>query len=134
MVHFKSLMLSLNWTPLFRDQEITPIMYQTCITRRVFNAYYSQIMLIVDTRDQQISNYYDTLTIIGREFHLYPLFWRFRNALKILDLALLDLKFSICRYVTLLRNTPLLKIYVTICNKIIDSLPLWSLRNFWMAP
>ena len=27
-----------------------------------------------------------------------------------------------------------LKIYVTICNEIVDPLPLWPLPNFWMVP
>ena len=35
-LRFKSLMLSFNWTPFFKDQEITPIVYQTCITWQVF--------------------------------------------------------------------------------------------------
>ena len=31
-------------------------------------------------------------------------------------------------------NPLLLKIYVMICNKIVDPLHLWPLHNFWIAP
>ena len=57
LVNLKSLIMSLNWTTFFKDQESTPIIYQSCITWLVFilcNGYYSQIMLVVETK---ISNF-----------------------------------------------------------------------------
>ena len=74
MFHCKSLLMSIYWTLLHEDQEMAPIMYTTSITRRFFilvNAFYSSNMLVVETRDQQIPDSYDILTIIGTKFYLY---------------------------------------------------------------
>ena len=104
MFHFIFLLISINWTPLYKDQEVTTIIYLTCILRWVLyllcGAYYSWNMLVVEKIDQKRTNCYNILSTICIEFHLYFSCLWFHNTLKILDNALWLLKLHICRYVT----------------------------------
>ena len=72
-----------HWTPL---HNLLNLHYTTCYLI-LCGAYYFY-MVVVETIDQQIYYYYNILSTIGTEFHLNFFFWRFHDALRILDRAL----------------------------------------------
>ena len=97
-LHFKSLLLPINWTPPMKlkiDPSTEPALYGLIL-----------ILLVVTTIDYTISDCYNVLSILGTVYHLYFPFWWYHNALIIYDKAPWVLKLSTCRYVTMSQNTP----------------------------